>query len=100
MNGALGPLRIRFLATLMRSYLSGEIKASQAVQSILRSQQISLRLREARREDIPKLRRQLLARVDARTSYFKELVGKPLERILWQILTPENIDGLAKLLEN
>ncbi|MBM5805721.1 MAG: nucleotidyl transferase AbiEii/AbiGii toxin family protein [Candidatus Verstraetearchaeota archaeon] len=91
-------LRVKFLATLMQTHLSGKIDAGRVVQSILKSQDVSSRMREARREDVPKLRGQLLAHAEACTSSFKELRGKPLERIFWQILTPDNVDKMAELL--
>jgi len=93
-------LRIRFLATLMQLYLSGKIEASQVVQSILRSREISSKMREVGRGDVSKLRRELLAHAESHISRFKELMGKPLERVFWQILTPDNMDRMAKLLEN
>jgi uncharacterized membrane protein YccC len=91
-------LRVKFLATLMQTHLSGKIDAGRVVQSILKSQDISSRIREARREDVPKLRGQLLAHAEACTSSFKELRGKPLERVFWQILAPDNVDKMAELL--
>jgi len=91
-------LRIKFLATLIQSYLLSKIEAGQVMRSILRSQEISSRIKEADRRDVQKLRKQLLAHTEARIPRFKELRGKPLERVFWQILTPENMDGIAELL--
>lgn len=90
-------LRIRFLATLMQSHMKGEIKADQAVQLILKSQEISSRIKEAEREKLPEIRRQLLAHVETRIP--KELRGKPIERVLWQVLTPHNMDEMARIIE-
>jgi hypothetical protein len=93
-------LRIKFLVTLMQSHLSGKIEASQVVQSILRSREISSRIKEVRRENVAKLRGQLLAQAEGHIPSFKELMGKPLERVFWQILTPDNIDRIAEFLGN
>jgi len=90
-------LRIKFLAALMQSYLSGKIEDSQVVQSILRSLEISSTITKANKRDIPKLREQLLSHAETHISHFKELRGKPLERIFWQILTPDNMNRVAEL---
>ena len=93
-------LRIKFLTTLMQSYLSSKIEASQVTQAILRSQAISSRIKEVDRKDVPELRRQLLAHTETRIPGFKELRGKSLERVFWQILTLDNMNRTAELLEN
>jgi hypothetical protein len=93
-------LRIKFLTTLMQSYLSDKIESSQVTQKILRSQAISSRIKEVDRKDVPELRRQLLVHAETRIPGFKELRGKPLERVFWQILTPDNMDEIAEPLEN
>ncbi|MEX2704845.1 MAG: nucleotidyl transferase AbiEii/AbiGii toxin family protein [Candidatus Freyrarchaeum guaymaensis] len=90
-------LRIRFLATLMQSYLSKRINANQVLRSIQKSQEISSRIKETNRRNVLKLRKELLAYAENLIPRFKELKGKPLERVLWQVLTPGNMESVAEL---
>ncbi|MHA1605811.1 MAG: hypothetical protein ACTSWF_14330 [Candidatus Freyarchaeota archaeon] len=90
-------LRIRFLATLMQSYLSKRINANQVLRSIQKSQETSSRIKETDRRNVLKLRKELLAYAENLIPRFKELKGKPLERVLWQVLTPGNMESVAEL---
>lgn len=90
-------LRIRFLATLMQSYLSKRINANQVLRSIQKSQEISSWIKETNRRNVLKLRKELLAYAENLIPRFKELKGKPLERVLWQVLTPGNMESIAEL---
>lgn len=93
-------LRIKFLATLMKSNITGEIKAEKAFQIIQKSQETSSRIKEAGKLNTQKIRTQLLAHAQTRIPHYKELRGKPAERVLWQVLTPNNIDEIAEIIQN
>jgi len=93
-------LRIKFLAALMQFYISNKIEAKKVLQSIHRSQEISSRMKRINRRYAPRLRRQLLAYAETRIPRFKELRGKPLDRVFWQIVTPDNLDRIIELMEN
>ena len=93
-------LRIKFLAALMQFYISNKIEAKKVLQSIYRSQEISSRMKRINRRYAPRLRRQLLAYAETRIPRFKELRGKPLDRVFWQIVTPDNMDRIIELMEN
>ncbi|MEM3551261.1 MAG: nucleotidyl transferase AbiEii/AbiGii toxin family protein [Candidatus Bathyarchaeia archaeon] len=92
-------LRIKFLAAIMQSYMAGEIQAHQAYRLIQKGKEISSKIRDVRREALPKIRGQILAYAETHTPQFKELKGKPLERILWHVLTLDNLDEIERVLE-
>ncbi len=93
-------LRIKFLATLMKSNMTGEIKAEKAFQIIQKSQETTSMIKEAGKLDTQKIRTQLLAHAQTHIPHYKELRGKPAERVLWQVLTPNNIDEIAEIIQN
>jgi uncharacterized protein (UPF0248 family) len=92
-------LRIKFLATLTQKLCKGEISNAEAAEIIAKSRAIEENLNKATGDDIPKLRKQILGLAQTKIPYFKDLKGKPLPRVLWQILTPEKISEIKALIE-
>jgi len=87
-------LRIRFVASLVQWRLRGTLNASQCELLLGRAKNFVLKLGDARGSDVERLRNALLAFQKVRLPYFKELRGKPLHRVFWQVVTPDNIDGI------
>jgi len=43
------------------------------------------------------LRKKLLDLAETKIPYFKEMRGKPLDRVFWQIVTPRNLQDVESL---
>jgi hypothetical protein len=49
-------------------------------------------------KSIIELRKGMLELAQKEIPHFKDLKGKPLDRVFWQILTPENLEKLSSLI--
>jgi hypothetical protein len=93
-------LKIRFLTLLLRKRLENEMTESEVAEIFTRSKNIALKLSKISGTTVTETREKLLDLADRRIKYFKEMKGKPLERVFWQIVTPENIEDVSILYQH
>jgi len=91
-------LRIRFVAALVQSRSKGRFRTKQCESLLRRANEFVSKLGDARGDEAERLRKDLLAFQKTRLPYFKELRGKPLHRVFWQVLTLDNIDKIINLI--
>jgi hypothetical protein len=92
-------LRIKFLATLIIENIEGNLTESKIASTIEKCQEITLKINKVSGEAIIDLRKQLLGLARGRIRYFKELKGKPIDRVFWQIITPGNMQDAKSLID-
>jgi hypothetical protein len=90
-------LRIRFLSILTQRLCSGRISRADMAKLIAKARKAEENLNKATGDKVPKLRKEILDLAQAKIPHFKDLKGKPLPRVFWQILTPENINDLEAI---
>ena len=90
-------LRIRFLTLLLNKTIRNELTESDLCKIIAESYRIALKLNTYTDDKIDGLRKQLLSLAESKIPFFKELKGKPLERVFWQVVTPENLQKIKAL---
>jgi len=83
--------QLDYLSQLIFSILKGESTKKQAEKHNL-AIQTSNKLAEVKGSKIKKLRNELLKHAPPNTPYYKELKGKSLKRVYWQMITSENIE--------
>lgn len=93
-------LKIRFLAKLVREQIENRLKESDVANSIIISHNIVKKLDKISGPDVIELRKKLLSLAETKIKYFKEMKGKPLDRVFWQIVTPRNLLDVQSLIEN
>ena len=93
-------LRIKFLAMLISENIENKLTESDVAKAIVDCQNIALRLNKISGSLVKELRKKLLGLLKTRIAYFKELKGKPLERVFWQIVTPENLQDIKSLIKS
>lgn len=87
-------LRIRFLAMLISKTIQSKLTEADVAKTIIECQGIVSRLRKISGNAVPTLRKKLLGLAQMEIPYFKELKGKSLDRIFWQIVTLENLKDI------
>lgn len=91
-------LRIKFLATLALNIFDQRLTDKDFTKLISECKSIERNLSAMTGDDIQKMRNKLLELARAqKIAYSKELKGKPLLRVFWQILTPENLSDIKSL---
>jgi hypothetical protein len=94
-------LRIRFLATLALEIFDQTITNNDVPKIISESRTIEKNLNAITGEDIQKTRNKLLEYARSKNIiYLKDLKGKPLNRVFWQFLTPENLSDIAAAIKS
>lgn len=91
-------LRIRFLATLARKVISEQIGTQDAAGIIAECQKLDQALSKISGDSITKVREKIMELAKVKIPYYKDLRGKPLTRVFWQILTLENTEDLKSLI--
>jgi predicted nucleotidyltransferase component of viral defense system len=91
-------LRIRLVACLAQSALKGTLVAKECESLLKKARDFASRLQGVRGSEVEPLRGKLLSFQRERLAYFKELRGKPLDRVFWQVLTPDSIDAITDLI--
>jgi len=91
-------LRIRLVACLAQSALKGTLVAKECESILKKARDFASRLQAVRGSEVEPLRGKLLSFQTERLAYFKELRGKPLDRVFWQVVTPNNIDAIRDLI--
>jgi predicted nucleotidyltransferase component of viral defense system len=89
--------RLRFLTELVNSIFKGKEprKAADQYSSALRK---SKKLEEVKGEKIKEFRNKLLKHAEPNTPYYKELRGKSLNRVYWQIIKSYNMETVHSLI--
>jgi len=85
-------LRIRFLTQLMLAAIEGQITTSDVAKLYSSAIQVAQSLQTIHGQDIKEVRRKLMALASENIPFFKELRGKPLHRVFWQVVNRENLD--------
>jgi predicted nucleotidyltransferase component of viral defense system len=89
-------LRIKFSIQLLTNIIEHKLTLNEAVKTYSTAIEIARTLGRASGTDINKIRRRLMELADNYIPYYRELRGKPLHRVFWQILTIENLDEIQK----
>ncbi len=92
-------LRIKFLAILTQRLCDEKISNADMIKLIAKSRTIQENLSKITGDNISRVRREILNRAQTKILHFKDLKGKPLLRVFWQILTPENINEIKTVTE-
>ena len=90
-------LKIRFLATLIKEHLENGLSKSDVARAIVQSRDIALKLDKISGKAVIELRKELLDLAETKIPYFKEMKGKPLDRVFWQIVTLRNLQDVESL---
>jgi len=90
-------LRIRFLATLIREHIENRLSKTDIARAIAQSKDVVQRLDKVSGKVVIDLRKKLLGLAETKIPYFKEMRGKPLGRVFWQIVTPWNLQDVESL---
>jgi hypothetical protein len=91
-------LKIKFLANLVKAHIENDISETAVANAINKSKEIALKLNEISGESVKKIRKQLLDLAEVRIPFFKELRGKSLNRVFWQILSPNNLNDVESII--
>lgn len=91
-------LRIAFMANLVNMASTKERDPTNAARTLARAQGLAESFGTVQAQKIRPVREGLLKMVPKRVRYFKELKGKPLTRVFWEVATPHNLDDVANLL--
>jgi hypothetical protein len=91
-------LRIRFLAILTQKMFDQRLSKNVVMKLLLECSKAEQNLSVKTGDGIQKTRNELLEFARARQiAYPKDLKGKPLVRVFWQLLTPENLLDINSL---
>ncbi len=91
-------LRIRLLACLAQSAMKGSLVPKECESLLKKAMDFASKLQAVRGSEVEPLRSELLSFQRERLTYFKELHGKPLDRVFWQVVTPDNIGSIMHLI--
>lgn len=87
-------LSTRFLAKLVQGVSSHELNPEEAAQIYAKALNLSAWLKRAKTDRIRETRTLLMNEIQEKIPHFKELRGKPLQRVFWQAATPENLERI------
>jgi len=90
-------LKIRFLATLISEHIENRLSKTDVAKAIVQSEDIAQRLDEISGKAVIELRKKLLDLAETKIPYFKEMRGKPLGRVFWQVVTTRNLQEIESL---
>lgn len=85
--------RLRFLFSQVNSILEGELPQI-AAKKYSKCMKIAAKMKKVRGSAILDMRKELLKHADFHIPYFKELRGKSLNRVYWQIIKMNNIESV------
>lgn len=91
-------LRIRFLAQLIVATIESRSTTKQAAKEYSSATQIARALQTVEGIEVRELRGKLMALADKNIPYFRELRGKPLHRVFWQVVSRENLGAIQDLI--
>ena len=87
-------LRMRFLAYLIQLHFMDKLSPHEMERILSLSKSISNRAKLVKAKEVEEARSGLLKL--SKGPETKELKGKPLDRVFWHVVTPENIEDLGK----
>jgi hypothetical protein len=87
-------LRIRFLSELLKATVEEEIAAEEAGNEYNLAIQTAQLLTTFSGEKVRALNKQLMNAADKEIPYFKNLKGKPLHRVFWQVVSRNNLNPI------
>lgn len=91
-------LKIRFLAILAQKLLLKEMEAVDVAQTISEGKEIEASLRKISGDSVGDIRDKMLKLAQTHIPHYKDLRGKSLERVFWQVVTLENLESMKSLL--
>lgn len=91
-------LKIKFLASLLKENFENKLSMKDLLNIITKCGAISTRLKTISGTAVIDMREKLLALAETKIPYFKEMKGKPLHRVFWQMVTPTNFQNVESLL--
>jgi hypothetical protein len=92
-------LRILFLSNLVKATIEGQISVKEAWNMYDSAVQTSQAVMNVKGEEVKVLKRKLMDSADRKIPYFKNLKGKPLHRVFWQIVSRKNLFSIQDLVE-
>jgi len=92
-------LRIRFLAQLLTFLIEDKITTSRVIEAYCATIEASNTLEEISGSIKAQIGGRLMELTDRHIPYYKELRGKPLHRVFWQIVTLDNLDKIRELIQ-
>lgn len=87
-------LRMRFLASLIQLHFMDKLSPMEVERFLSLSKSVSSRAKSAKAREVEEARSGLLSL--SKGPEKRELKGKPLDRVFWHTVTPENIEELDK----
>jgi hypothetical protein len=91
-------LKIKFLATIIGECIENRLTESNAAKVITQSKSIAAKLNQISGKDVIKVRKKLLDLAQTKIPYFREMKGKTLDRVFWQIVTLKNLQDIQSIL--
>jgi len=91
-------LHIRFLVQIITAIMEGESTAYEAARELSEAMSTARALQEVRGPEVKQIRTKLMNLADREIPYFRELRGKPLHRVFWQVISRRNLDAIRNLI--
>lgn len=91
-------LKIKLLATLIGECIENKLSESDVAKVITQSKSIAAKLNQVSGKDVIEVRKKLLNLAQTKIPYFKEMKGKTLDRVFWQIVTLETLQDIKSIL--
>ncbi len=92
-------LKISFLSMFFAECLVGKRNLKDAADMIQCCLRMERQIKEVKGDKVPVLKNKLMGTITERIKHFKELKGKPLDRVFWQAVTPDNISKIEEILK-
>jgi hypothetical protein len=93
-------LRIRFLSQVLNATFEKKIDVKEAFNEYTLAVKIAQLLKAAKGETIKVLTKKLMDSADKEIPYFRNLKGKPLHRVFWQVVTRNNLNAIHDLVRD
>lgn len=88
-------LKIRFLCRLIKTASEGKAKLDQIFQVYSSAVKVDQTLSMVHGENVKAINNILREQADTKIPYFKELKGKPLKRVFWQVASENNLAKIS-----
>jgi hypothetical protein len=92
-------LKIRFLSQLLKVTAEKKIDAKEAFNEYNLAVQIAQLLTTVKGEQIKTLNKKLMEKADKKIPYFRNLKGKPLHRVFWQVVSQNNLNTIQDIVK-
>jgi|WetSurMetagenome_2_1015567.scaffolds.fasta_scaffold25405_3 hypothetical protein len=92
-------LKIRFLSQLLKAASEKKIDVKEAFNEYNLAVQIAQLLTTVKGEQIKTLNKKLMDTADTEIPYFRNLKGKPLLRVFWQVVSRNNLNTIWDLVK-